>query len=201
MFRPTHHSTSPQWPNLCPGAAGPTSSTSLVVRRGPSPMARSMFSTWICLLSKFPVAPERMRCQHMVRRLLSYINTHLTTYHSPLDSYLADELTSLATTFPNLIIIYTGSSASTNHKRQATPLPPVRPALVNINAPANTTLPEGGILKRYQLLTPGLITSLLVTLFILLPLVMLGFSALASIQSPLRVEAPKNYSASERKTQ
>ncbi|KAF9458008.1 vacuolar ATP synthase subunit S1-domain-containing protein [Collybia nuda] len=117
------------------------------------------------------------------------------------DTFLADELEFLATRFPNHLIIYTGSSPSAIHKRQSPPLAPVRPALVSINAPVNTTLPEGGILKRYQLLTPGLITGLLVTIFILLPIVMLGFSALASIQSPLRVEPPKGYSASERKTQ
>ena len=60
---------------------------------------------------------------------------------------------------------------------------------------------SGGILKHYQLLTPALISALLVVLFILLPIVMLGISALASIQSPLKVEVPKSYSAREKKVQ
>ncbi|KAI0308389.1 hypothetical protein OF83DRAFT_1180929, partial [Amylostereum chailletii] len=67
--------------------------------------------------------------------------------------------------------------------------------------PGNATLPDGGLLKRYQLLTPALITSLLIALFVLLPAVLLGVNALASIQSPLRVEAPKGFSAHEKKTQ
>jgi hypothetical protein len=117
------------------------------------------------------------------------------------ESYIADELSFIATAFPDHLVVYTGSSPSNIQSRQLPSLAPVHAALVPIHAQANTTLPEGGILKRYQLLTPGLITALLVTVFILLPVVMLGFSALASIQSPLRVEAPKGYSASDRKTQ
>jgi hypothetical protein len=58
-----------------------------------------------------------------------------------------------------------------------------------------------GILARYQLLTPGLILSLLVTLFVFVPLVLFGISALSSIQPPLRMEAPKGYSALDKKNQ
>lgn len=66
---------------------------------------------------------------------------------------------------------------------------------------ANSTLPEGGILKRYQLLTPGLITVLLIVFFILVPVVMVGMQALASIQTPIRVDLPKNFNSQERKNQ
>jgi hypothetical protein len=55
--------------------------------------------------------------------------------------------------------------------------------------------PEGGILARYQLLTPALITSLLVVFLVF------GVSALARIQSPLRVQPPKGYSADEKNKQ
>ena len=77
---------------------------------------------------------------------------------------------------------------------------PFPPILENIFQ-ANTTLPDGGILKRYQLLTPGLIMGLLAVFFVLVPVAMIGFRALASIQSPLRVEPPKGYSATEKKSQ
>ena len=56
-------------------------------------------------------------------------------------------------------------------------------------------------MKRYQLLTPGLILVLLVSLFILVPVIFLGVSALSSIQSPLTNEIPKGFSAEEKKNQ
>lgn len=59
----------------------------------------------------------------------------------------------------------------------------------------------GGILKRYQLLTPGLIICLLVVLFVLLPMLYLSVSALASISSSVRLDAPKGFDASEKKNQ
>ncbi|KAJ7599119.1 hypothetical protein C8J56DRAFT_915890 [Mycena floridula] len=61
---------------------------------------------------------------------------------------------------------------------------------------------QGGILHRYQLLTPGIILTLLVFLFLLLPIVIFGIRTLASIQSPLiRGEVPKGYSAADKKNQ
>lgn len=85
-------------------------------------------------------------------------------------------------------------------KRQASGVT-TRPVLELTDSFAPNTLPSGGILKRYQLLTPALISSLLIVLFVLLPIIMLGITALASIQSPLKVEAPKSYSAREKKIQ
>jgi hypothetical protein len=51
------------------------------------------------------------------------------------------------------------------------------------------------------LLSPALITGLLLVFFVLVPIVLFGVSALASIQSPLRVQPPKGYSADEKKNQ
>lgn len=65
----------------------------------------------------------------------------------------------------------------------------------------NHTVADGGILKRYQLLTPGLILTLIVVFFVFLPIIVLGVNALASIQSPLRVEAPRSFSAKDKKNQ
>jgi len=119
-----------------------------------------------------------------------------------LESLLADELSLLATTFPDHLVVYTGTPLPTHYKRQY-PDVPERPVL-NFDAvplAANTTLPTGGILKRFQLLTPGLITALLVTFFVLVPVTMLGLNALASIQNPLRVDTSKTFNARERKNQ
>jgi len=115
------------------------------------------------------------------------------------ESMLADELSLLATTFPDHLVIYTGSPLPSHYKRQQ----PDEPVL-NFDAgslAANTTLPTGGILKRFQLLTPGLITALLVTFFVLVPVTMLGLNALASIQNPSRMDTSKTFNAQERKNQ
>ncbi|KAF7350888.1 hypothetical protein MSAN_01650900 [Mycena sanguinolenta] len=105
------------------------------------------------------------------------------------DSLLSTELAALAATFPNHLIIYTGSSSPSFARRQA----PITGSIANSTA--------GGILAHYQLLTPGIIVSLLITLFVLLPIVMFGIQALASIQSPLRNEIPKGFDAVEKKHQ
>ncbi|KAJ7099334.1 hypothetical protein B0H15DRAFT_877797 [Mycena belliarum] len=108
------------------------------------------------------------------------------------DALLSTELERLASLFPNHIIIYTGSSSLSFAKRATAPI---------LDSTRNGTASTGGILARYQLLTPGLITTLLVTLFVLVPIVMVGIQALASIQSPMRNELPKGYDASEKKNQ
>jgi hypothetical protein len=68
-------------------------------------------------------------------------------------------------------------------------------------APGNGTLSEGGIFKRYQLFTPGLIISLAIVFFVLVPIMMVGVKALSSIQSPVRLDAPKAFNAQDKKTQ
>ncbi|KAG5641062.1 hypothetical protein DXG03_006278 [Asterophora parasitica] len=123
-------------------------------------------------------------------------------------SQLADELAYLATTYPNHLVVYTGTlpshapelSFAAQHAARQVPTSPVFDA-VYAQAPKNVTLPAGGILHRYQLLTPGIITVLLVAFFVLFPIVLFGFKALASIQSPLRVEAPKGFSSQDKKIQ
>lgn len=106
--------------------------------------------------------------------------------HFHLESALSDEIKSIASTLPNHLVIYAGSPS---------PTPMVRRQSLSPFAPS----PTGGILHRYQLLTPALIIILLITFFLLVPILFFGVSALASIQSPLKVEAPKGYNAQERK--
>lgn len=132
-----------------------------------------------------------MACLQVCRQVILLIGKRC------LESQLADELGRLTASFPNHLVMYTGSSPSALFKRQA---PPPAPVLENVFQ-ANTTLPDGGILKRYQLLTPGLIMALLMAFFVLAPVAMIGFRALASIQSPLKVEPPKGYSTTEKKSQ
>jgi len=60
---------------------------------------------------------------------------------------------------------------------------------------------SSGILNKYQLLTPALITSLLVFFFIILPIVFCGINALASIQNPIRMDMTKSFNALEKKNQ
>ena len=98
------------------------------------------------------------------------------------EARLATDLEKIERAYPRHLVILAGS------RRQDDDSPSPSP-------------PAGGILARYQLLTPALITSLLVVFFILVPVVLFGVSALASIQSPLHVQPPKGYSADEKKNQ
>ncbi|KAJ7350830.1 hypothetical protein DFH08DRAFT_742028 [Mycena albidolilacea] len=110
------------------------------------------------------------------------------------DALLSTSLAALAATHPNHIVIYTSSSAPPSFARRASPI------ISNFAAP-NGTSTKGGILAHYQLLTPGIISALLVVLFVLLPIIGFGINALASVQSPLRIEAPKGFNAAEKKNQ
>ena len=116
------------------------------------------------------------------------------------EQLLSKELDRLAELASNHLVIYAGSHIPLE-RRQLSSLsefdsPPDAAALPSATAVAS---PKGGILHNYQLLTPALITSLLVAFFILVPIVMIGINALASIQS--RFEAPKDYNAQEKKMQ
>ena len=113
--------------------------------------------------------------------------SHNTTFSALIiDSRLARELNTIISVFPNHLVVLSGSSTDTLNTRSTEP---------------NLTWPQVGIFAHYQLLTPGLITTLLVTFFILVPIVLTGISALANIQSPLRTGVPQGYSAQEKKSQ
>ncbi|KAI9466595.1 hypothetical protein BJY52DRAFT_2353 [Lactarius psammicola] len=100
------------------------------------------------------------------------------------EARLASELERIERAFPRHLVVFAGSRRQDDSAPEPTPSPPA-----------------GGILARYQLLTPALISGLLLTFFVLIPIVLFGVSALASIKSPLRVTAPKGYSADEKKNQ
>jgi V0 complex accessory subunit Ac45/VOA1 transmembrane domain len=116
-------------------------------------------------------------------------------------STLSDDLRGLSNVFRSYAVIISGSVATRPAKRDVvavdvrTPffLPRVSPStfIHNRLVADNSTLPAGGILKRYQLLTPGLLLTLIIALLLLFPIVFVGISALANIKSPQRMEAPK----------
>jgi hypothetical protein len=110
------------------------------------------------------------------------------------DTYVANILDSLSANIPDYVVILAGTPSLRPYARQLSDADFLAPS-------ENSTLPSGGILKRYQLLTPTLIMSLIVTFFVLVPIVLIGIKTLSSIQSTLRVEAPKNFSAQEKKNQ
>ncbi|KAL5508597.1 hypothetical protein ACEPAH_6216 [Sanghuangporus vaninii] len=115
-----------------------------------------------------------------------------------IEDTLTRTLEKIESTFPNHLMIYTGSlspSSSILSKRQAESIPD-RPFAF---APSNSTSPDdGGILARYQLLTPGLIASLLIAFFVLLPIVLFSVQALTSIESPVRLDAPRGVTQSKK---
>ncbi|EJF63133.1 hypothetical protein BD309DRAFT_945329 [Dichomitus squalens] len=109
------------------------------------------------------------------------------------ESWLSGELSKIENIFSDYLVIYAGAPGSSLGVRQSSSSSTFDAEVV--------ASPSGGILKRYQLLTPGLILVLLVSLFILVPVIFLGVSALSSIQSPLTNEIPKGFSAEEKKNQ
>lgn len=116
--------------------------------------------------------------------ILFFLSPEADWYHS--EARLASELERIERAFPRHLVVFAGSRRQDDSAPEPAPSP---------------SPPAGGILARYQLLTPALISGLLLTLFVLIPIVLFGVYALASIQSPLRVNAPKGYSADEKKNQ
>ncbi|KZO93746.1 hypothetical protein CALVIDRAFT_556751 [Calocera viscosa TUFC12733] len=115
------------------------------------------------------------------------------------ENLLSDRLESIAALFPSHLVLLSG-----------TPLPPlsftkrdVDGAISHPPAPFYDTMQivlssdspaDGPFLSRYQILTPGLISALLVVFVVFLPILMVGIGAVASIQSPARMDAPKGVS-------
>jgi len=195
----------------------PSSKLAEVIALAPSsrqyPYARSMSSSQVVSLAETISA----RCQSELVRTPPHGSTvynskskHVVCVHMPKltgagatrkdsmkehGSRLSEELKSIASAFPKHIVIFTGSASSLSKRDRDSSLSSI------LQGPGNSTLPDesSGILHRYQLLTPGLILTLLLTFFLLIPIVLAGVSALSSIQSPLRADAPKGFSARDKK--
>ena len=98
--------------------------------------------------------------------------------------------------FPDHLVIYSSDSSHLVRRQ----LGEVSGSGSLFSAPSRAVAGDG-LLKHYQLLTPGLILTLIMVFFVLVPVIMLGVNALASIQSPLRAEAPRSFSAKDKKSQ
>jgi len=122
-----------------------------------------------------------------------------------LDTQLSEQLTRVEAAFPSHLVIVTGSTRSSfsNVKREVSDAQrALPPSFAPSMAPAATGKPKaskGGILHRYQLLTPALITSVIIAFGLLVPLMLLAVNALASIKSPIRSDGIKQ--AQEKKNQ
>ncbi|KAG2150319.1 uncharacterized protein EDB93DRAFT_1328085 [Suillus bovinus] len=113
------------------------------------------------------------------------------------DQYLSSEIEKIDAAFTSHLVLYMGSPLE-HYRRQL--LPPSK--FDSAHAPPdNSTISDGGIFKRYQLFSTPLLVALLVVFFIIVPIIMMAVSALASLQSSVRLEAPKGYHAQEKKTQ
>ena len=130
-------------------------------------------------------------------------NQHFTPVLSIVaESLLASDLSKISSTFPKHFVVYAGWSPS-KEERQSPEDDVSGLDHVFTDGPqkTRTAASESGILKRYQLLTPALILSLLLVFFVLVPVIILGVSSLASIQSSVRLDPPKGFSAVEKKNQ
>ncbi|KAH7921709.1 hypothetical protein BV22DRAFT_708789 [Leucogyrophana mollusca] len=120
------------------------------------------------------------------------------------ESRLSSQLEKIAANFANHLVVYSGSPLELFRRADSSEFdsPPTMGSLGSTFLPGdNSTLPEGGIFKRYQLFSTPLIVALLVTFFLIVPIVLMGVTALASIQSPLSSDAPRGYNAQEKKVQ
>ncbi|KAF8516664.1 BIG/ATPase V1 complex, subunit S1 [Gautieria morchelliformis] len=147
--------------------------------------------------------------KHVVCLSMPHLEDERTERHGAMRDHeiqLSNDITRVTTAFPTHLVLYTGSQPMA--KRQdvisESEDDPSRPTVLSnadvAAAPINTTLAVGGLFQRYRFFTPGLITALLIVFGLLIPLLMVGIYALASIQSPLRMDAPKGPSL-EKKNQ
>lgn len=104
---------------------------------------------------------------------------------------LARTVSQIEKSFSKHIIIYTGSSLpkSDLYKRQTydSDTQPFSFA----NGTHKFAVGNDGIFHRYALFSPGLIVALAVVLFLLVPILLAAVRSLASIQSSVRLDAPK----------
>jgi hypothetical protein len=114
------------------------------------------------------------------------------------DSSLAAELDTIASVFPSHFIIYKGPGVSKLLARRG-PDTISRPVIDVTNSSQQPVIPSTQ--QNTVFFTSGLVTALLLVFLILLPALMMGIGALASIQTPTRMDAPKGYNAVERKKQ
>ncbi|THH08029.1 hypothetical protein EW145_g2985 [Phellinidium pouzarii] len=146
---------------------------------------------WGSTTSSFEFDTSSKHVLHMALSSISGEAVWRKRIMSELESSLARAIREIESAFPNHFFLYTGSDMF--DKRQFTG--------DSIDLPFSFTAANstGGILQNYQLLTPGLIVSLLVSFFLLVPIIIFSVQALASIQSSVRLDAPRGLSQDKKK--
>ncbi|OJA18386.1 hypothetical protein AZE42_00714 [Rhizopogon vesiculosus] len=164
-------------------------------------LARRCGSTWTSVSSATGPLDLDENSKHVVcinmpavEGSLKYRKTAMLGY----DQYLSSEMAKIDAAFTSHLVLYTGSPLE--HQRRQL-LPPSSEFDSTYTLPDNSTLHEGGIFKRYQLFSTPLLVALLVVFFIIVPIILLAVSALASLQSSVRLDAPKGYNTQEKKNQ
>lgn len=119
---------------------------------------------------------------------------------------MASDLEKIALAFPKHFVVYAGWAQSIEARQSleddsGSAFEDHLTAAQAGDAMRRVAPSDSGILKRYQLLTPALIMALVIVFFVLVPIVLLGVSSLASIQSSVRLDAPKGFNAAEKKNQ
>jgi hypothetical protein len=120
-----------------------------------------------------------------------------------IDGKLSLLLSRLEAIFPSHFVIVAGTTSSSfntlkHHGARSRSQLPVLFRSPSVSS-RETALPKGGIFHRYQLLTPGLITTLGITFLLVMPLILLVVTAITGIKSPLRTEGLRQ--AQEKKNQ
>ncbi|KAG9038562.1 hypothetical protein FRB95_000783 [Tulasnella sp. JGI-2019a] len=116
-------------------------------------------------------------------------------------------LAKLLESFPSHVVLIAGTTPSLSNKMKrhiARSHYEVPVAFRSPRAPSSASgvkpRATSGIFHRYQLLTPGLITTIGITFLLIMPLMLMVISAVAGIKSPLRSEGFKQ-SGQEKKNQ
>jgi len=153
------------------------------------PYARPNSTTSVC-----EIAAERCKVQCIKLSSIEGFETAKERQDAMLNHAfdISDAVSSLASSSRYLTILTGTLPFRSKSKRQEKPSIATTAAasFQTTTVPTSPSNSTGGILAHYQLLTPGLLTALLITLGTFLPLLLIGICALGSIKiSPYKTEA------------
>ena len=125
-----------------------------------------------------------------------------------LRAWLMKEIATVAESVPEpYLLLLTGSHSHSKRQGKEVPLPSSVTSTAAKHATSTSTHtglpdPKAPLLQRVQLLTTPIITALLVSFFILLPILYVGITALSGIQVPPRLlEISKTSVSKDKKDQ
>ncbi|GJJ07791.1 hypothetical protein Clacol_001996 [Clathrus columnatus] len=103
-------------------------------------------------------------------------------------SQLENAIKEQTASFSSHLVIYTSSHSARSELDKVESLHSL-PIHADVAEAINSTLPTGSLFQRYQFFTPALLAGFFVGFIILLPILMLGVYAIASIQTPSRMDS------------